>query len=80
MICRLPFVTKKSQRPRQAQHKTRKPAMQTSGKAVGKMHDDERGGCRPMTVFPEFATPADDASYIVRESHVPDAGHFATKV
>jgi hypothetical protein len=61
MIYRRHFVRKKSQVPRQAQHEIRKQAVQTSSKAVGKTDDDEGRGCRPMTVFPEFATPADSA-------------------
>jgi hypothetical protein len=71
MICRLPFVRKKkkTQAPRQAQHQIRKPAVQRSSKAVGKTDDGERRGYSPTTVFPVFATTADDASYIVRDNN-----------
>jgi len=62
MTCHRGSVTKKRPAPRQAQRKTRKLAVQTSSKAIGTMDNDERRGRRPMTVFPESATPADIAS------------------
>jgi hypothetical protein len=84
MIYRRHFVRKKSQVPRQAQHKIRKQAVQTSSKAVGKTEavgktdDDEGRGCRPMTVFPEFATPADSAYQAYVASKVRSGPlHFA---
>ena len=47
---------------RQTQRKTRKLAVQqTSSKEIGVTNNDERRGCSPMTVFPEYATPADIA-------------------
>src|SRR6516164_9600515 len=59
MTCRLRFVRKKSQAPRQTQRKTHKLAAQPSSKGIGVTNNDERRGCSPMTVFPEFVTPAD---------------------
>jgi hypothetical protein len=62
MTCHRGSVTKKRPVPRQGQRKTPKLAVQTSSKAIGTMDNDERRGRRPMTVFPESATPADIAS------------------
>jgi hypothetical protein len=61
MTCRLRFVRKKSQAPRQTQRKTRKLTVQTSSKKLDVTNTDERRGCSPMTAFPEFAIPADIA-------------------
>jgi len=70
MTCRLRFVRKKSQAPRQTQRKTRKLAAQTSSKKVDVTNTDERRGCSPMMAFPEFATPADIALTETRSSGV----------
>ena len=62
MTCHRGFVRKKSQAPRLTQRKTRKLAVQqTSSKEIGVTNNDERRGCSPMTVFPEYATPSDIA-------------------
>ena len=58
-----PRRSKKGQRPRQAQRKTRKLAVQTSSKKVVVRNNDGRRAYGPMTAFPEFAIPADTASY-----------------
>ena len=74
MTCHRGSVTKKRPVPRQAQRKTRKLAVQTSSKAIGTMDNDERRGRRPMTVFPESATPADIASVTAGSETINGSG------